>query len=306
MFNKLFNLKVFITLAFLAVLVGAALAQSDSPNAPQAPDAVRIRLAHLASFNGSSTDNLTVTINGTPFGGPLKYGDKIDYQTMSAGAGIYTIDVLRNGNPFITGAAYNLVDGDHTLVIIGNLEDTIFPQVWHFSDVVTPPDIGKTKLRVAHVASLGNTLAGTKVDVCSQDGLPFTPTGNGLTYRLATIFVTLNPNTYNLRVPRWVDGAPTPCTGPTIIDPIPLTLSDGDLITLFLVGDNKYQEAQVFSFELGMIPNEDITEPTPTATVPGPTPTATVPPTVGPTLTPTATIDPGTLNEFSYIPAIFK
>jgi hypothetical protein len=300
MFKKLIDLRVFIALAFLAVLVGAALAQTESPSAPQAPNAVRVRLAHLASFAGSDSDNLTVTINGVPFGGALQYGDKVDYQVMAAGPGNYSVVVLRNGNPFASKTV-GLVDGDHTLVIIGNLAGTQ-PEVFHFSDVIDPPNIGKTKLRVAHVATIGSTLAGTSVDICSQTGAIFTPTAIDLRYHEATIFVSLNPGTYNLKVPRWVDGALTPCTGPVVIDPIPMAFADGAITTLYLVGDGTNQEAQMFSFELGLIPNETIVDPTPTATVPGPTPTATVP---GPTLTPTATIDPGILDEEAFFPAAF-
>jgi hypothetical protein len=306
MFKKLVNLKVFIALAFLAVLVGAALAQSDSPSAPQAPDAVRIRIVHLAPFAGSSTDNMTVTINGNPVGGAIQYSEWIDYQTMPGGPGDYTVAAFRNGNPFAS-KVFTLPDGDHTIAIIGNLEvGGTLPQLWHYSDVVEPPDLGKTKLRVVHVASIGATLAETSVDVCNQAGVLFTPTALDLRYREATIFVSFNPGTYDFKMTRWIDGALTPCTGAVVIDPIPITLNDGVITTMFLVGDNINQEAQAFTFALGLIPNDDTPDPTPTVTVPGPTSTPTVEPTVGPTLTPSPTIDPAILDEFSFVPAIFK
>lgn len=256
MLKKLLNLKVLIAVAILATFVGAALAQTESPAAPQAPDAVRVRFAHLAPFPGSSSDVMTVTIDGNPVAGEMQYGEFIGYQTLP-GIGTYTIAALRNGAPYASASFTIDVEGDSTIAIIGNLDETP-AQVWRFPDTTDQPDIGKTKLRVIHVAPIGYTLADTSVDICSQLGVSFTPTGNDLRYRELTIFKILNPGEYNLKVTDWIEGSAVFCTGPTVIDPAPITLIDGSITTLYVVGDDTNQPKQMFSIELGgLLPNED-------------------------------------------------
>lgn len=253
MLKKLLNVKLLVAVVILAVFAGAALAQSD---APQAPDAVRVRMVHLASFPGSNTAAMTVSIDGNPVPGSLTYGQSTSYITLTDTVDDnHTFIVLRDGAPFKT-RVINLTDGDHTVAITGNL-DELLPELVAHKDTTDPVDIGKAKLRVINVAGLGYTLADTSVDVCSQEGVSFTPTGNDLRYKEATIFKILNAGAYNLKMTDWIEGSLVFCTGPTVIDPVPLDLADRSITTLYLTGDNDNQEARAFSIELGFIENED-------------------------------------------------
>ncbi len=264
MIKKFLNVKILVAVVILAAFAGAALAQTD---APQAPDAVRVRFVHLAPFSTSTTDSVTIEIDDVAVPGvDLQYGEFSEYIPVS-GPGDHTFEAFRNAQPYRT-RIFNLVDNrDYTIVIIGNME-AFEPDMWSYNDTTDPVAIGKTKLRVIHVASFGTTLAGTAVDVCSQAGIPFTvPAGVDLRYREATHFVSFNFGDYNLKMTDWMDTAPEYCNGPVVIDPVSNNFADGATTTWFLTGDGVNQPLRAYSTELGFIDNEEPTQETGTLTI---------------------------------------
>jgi hypothetical protein len=65
----------------------------------------------------------------------------------------------------------------------------------------------------------------------------------------------------------WIEGSLVFCTGPTVIDPVPVNLADRSITTLYLAGDNTNQEAQAYSVELGFLENEEPTVEPATLTI---------------------------------------
>jgi hypothetical protein len=277
MFNRVNSLRLLLALFGLALAAVAALAQGESP---AAPDAVRVRVVHLAPFAPAGEDSaVRVEVNGDPLATNLSYGEHEDYQTLAAGPGNHQIEVLFDGG-VIVSKAVTLSDGDYSLAVIGDL-NLIPGDVLVLHENAAPPPAGRSVLRVVHVAPIGATLDETRVDVCTQDGIPFDNSANNLRYRGFSSFKSIPAATYDLKVTR-ADVA-APCTGQTIIDPPPMDFPSGVITNLYLIGDDTNRPLGVFTFA---------TDPPP------PTPT--------PVVTPTPVITPPPSDYASFIPAILK
>ena len=164
--------------ALIALLLFAGVA--DAQDAPAAPTAVRIRIAHLAPFAGSDSATIEVQINGGAVGGTLAYGDRTAYLHRSGGAGARSCQVLRDGAVALADSIA-LADGDNSLIITGDAEQVPLG-VLLIDDNLAGPDEGMIGLRVTHVAAIGATIASTLVDVCSQSEQLFHNYAAGLRY----------------------------------------------------------------------------------------------------------------------------
>jgi len=242
-------------LALVALLLTAVTvaAQSD----PAAPAAARVRVAHLAPFAGSDSANISVELGGNVIASNLAFGDRTNYQNVAGGAGAYEVVVLRDGSP-VHSEPVNLPDGDVSLVVVGDNVPEIPLDVYVVDDTMSDPGAGSAAARILHVAPIGTTIDATRVDICSQEGVLFSPTADALRYLRSTADRILPAGDYDLKVTRTVPG--TPCAGTVVIDPPPLTLAEGDKTSLYLVGDGPNQPLTVFTFEDGLIGGEQPTE----------------------------------------------
>lgn len=244
-----YRIKSVLALIVILGLTLLAIASAKG-QAAAAPLAVRLRVAHLAPFAASGEDaTLSVEINGTPLPTDLDYGDHLDYQSLAAGPGDYQIQVSLDGGVIISKTV-TLADGDNSLAIIGDMNNTP-ADVWALSDTVAPPGAGRTVLRVAHAAPIGATIDETRVDVCTQDGVPFDNSANNLRYRQASSFKSIPAATYDLKITRAVESAP--CSGDIVIDPPEIELANGAITTLYLIGDGTNRPMAVFTFQEGII-----------------------------------------------------
>ncbi len=235
-----------LSLFALLVLLSAAV------SAQAAPLAVRVRVAHLAPFAGSSAAKLTVTLDGAPLAANLVYGDRTDYQPLAVEPGEHTIVVARDGAPVLS-APVTLIEGDQSILIIGD-ENKVPLAVWPLDDTGPDPSPGAGQLRVAHAAALGATIAETEIDVCSQTGGLFDNSAAGLRYRRTSFYHQLPPAAYNLKITRYA--ANTPCGGPTLFSLAPVSLPEGARLTLILVGDGNHQPYGGFTFADGLLDGE--------------------------------------------------
>lgn len=242
-------------LALVALLLGVSVAGAQ--DAPAAPAAVRVRIAHLAPFAGSDSATIAVQIDGVAVGGTLAYGDHTAYLTPAGAAGPRNVQVLRDGAVALT-ASVTLADGDNSLIVTGGASDLPLG-VLALDDNLADPGVGNAGLRVTHVAPIGNTIPATQVDVCTQDGVSFHNSAVGLRYNRSSAYRIIPANTYDLKITRFVN-EDTPCVGTVVIDPPPITLNEGSKTTLFLVGDGTNQPRAVFTFEDGLIGDGSPTE----------------------------------------------
>lgn len=246
------NLSRLLALVALLLNVGIAAAQ----DAPAAPAAVRVRIAHLAPFAGSDSATIAVQIDGTAVGGALAYGDHTAYLALAGDPGPRSVQVLRDGAVALTQNV-TLADGDNSLVITGDAAQVQIGLL-ALDDNLADPGAGDTGLRVTHVAVIGATIEATQVDVCSQEGQIFHASAAGLRYNRTTAYRLIPANTYDLKVTRYVEDAA--CSGAIVIDPPAITLAEGAKTTLFLVGDGPNQPLAVFTFEEGLIGDNSPTE----------------------------------------------
>jgi hypothetical protein len=241
-------------LALAALLLGVGVAAAQ--DAPAAPAAVRVRIAHLAPFAGSDSATIAVQVGGAAVGGMLAYGDHSAYQTLAAGPGTHTIQVLRDGAVAVSEAV-TFDDGDASIIVTGD-ENNVALSVLVLDDDLAAPGAGQVGLRVTHVAAIGATIEATQVDVCSQDGAIFHSSAAGLRYNRTSAYRLIPANTYDLKVTRYNEA--TPCAGSVLIDPPAVALAEGTKTTLFLVGDGPNQPLAVFTFDEGLIGDDSPTE----------------------------------------------
>lgn len=244
---------MFIRAVLRYLLVGTTLiiftAAASAQARPAAPVAVRVRVAHLAPFTGSDSATIAITIDGAAAGGTMAYGGHSDYIGLAGGEGERLIEVLRDGAVIISETR-TLTDGDHSVVVIGN--DNLVPlSLLVLDENVETPSPGRAGLRITHVAVIGATIDETRVDVCSQEGVPFSSNGASLRYPRTTGNRLLLAGDYDLKITRTNDAGD--CAGTVLIDPPSITLAEGTKTNLFLVGDGVNRTLAVFTFAAGLI-----------------------------------------------------
>jgi len=241
--------RCLFVVAVLLMTATAAVAQAE----PAALAAVRVRVAHLAPFDGSDSATIAVRIDDAAVGGTMAYGAHTDYIALAGGEESRLIEVLRDGEVIIS-EGHTLADGDTSIVVIGD-DDLVPLDLLVIGENVDDPGEGRAGLRVTHVAVLGATIEETKVDVCSQDGDIFNSSAAGLRYPRTTGNRLLPADDYDLKITR--TNVAGDCAGLTVINPPPLTLAEGTKTNLFLVGDGANQTLAVFTFELGLIGDDN-------------------------------------------------
>jgi subtilisin family serine protease len=195
----------------------------------------RLRVAHLAPFAMDPGTAVTITLNGAPALTDFAYGDSTGYIALAAGE--YDVEVIPAGatsaaiSATVTleaGAYYSAIaygDGVNQALGLKLLEDDN-----------TAPAAGTFHLRLGHLAPFasGDALA----DIRLQDG---TPVLTNVVFSQVTGYIPLPAGTYDLKIT-------TPGGAITLIDPLPVTFSEGDIVTVFATGEGANQPLGVFAW----------------------------------------------------------
>lgn len=199
--SSLFLAVVFVValslFAMLSLAIGA-IAAPDSPDAPDRPEMVNIIVAHYAPFASEIVStSVTVRVNGTDAITDLVFGEKIGPLVFMAGA--YTVEIVPTGavTPALTFTATVENGKDYTLAAIGGANGWPLERAVSIDNV--PPPTATGMLRISHLAPFSTTLNGTKVDVCTDAGVPV-PGLTGIAYKSSSGFFPLPPGAYNLKV----------------------------------------------------------------------------------------------------------
>jgi hypothetical protein len=203
------------------------------------PLASYLQVAHLAPFAADSGTAVTVTLDATPVLTNFEYGDSTGYLTVTAGSHLVEIFPGGSATAAISGTVDLMQAQDYTAIAIGNGGNQPL-ELLALLDDNTPPDPGESRLRLGHLApfATGDALA----DVRLQDGTPLL-TDVAYTTILTTYF-GLPAGTYDLKIT-------TPGGDTTLIDPLPVTLNDGDILSAFATGDGGNQPLGVFALPSG-------------------------------------------------------
>jgi hypothetical protein len=179
---------------------------------------------------------VTARINGSDAIPNFQYGmTSGGYLTLPAGVPILVEVVLPGGSVAISDTVALVADTDYTMVAIGDGVNQPL-ELFAFIDDNSPPPAGQAKLRIAHLAPISDTLAGTEVDIRTDDG---TPLAVNVPYKDFTDpYVPLPTGTYDLKIT-------TPGGGTTLVDLDPVVLTDGEIVGAFAIGDGTNQPLQV-------------------------------------------------------------
>lgn len=192
-------------------------------------DPARLRVAHLAPFAEAVEEtSVSVWLDGMEVLSEFSYGDITDYLELPPG--MYNVSIIPTGEmtPVITGTLMLVSGVDYTAAATGN----VTPQPLDLlvtMDNNLPPSPGMAKLRVVHAAPFAAGDVLTEVDVRTDEGDVFQGLEN-VAYGGVSDYLEVDPDTYDLMVT-------TPGGDPPLLDIPPLTLVAGDVVTLYVVGD---------------------------------------------------------------------
>jgi hypothetical protein len=180
-----------------------------------------------------------VTLNGAPALTNFEFADSTGYIPLPPGD--YDVAVFPAGatDPAISGTV-SLMDGnDYSAIAVGDGANQALGLL-ALADDNTAPAAGTFHLRIGHLAPFasGDALA----DVRLQDG---TVILDDVAFGDVTAFLPLPAGEYDLKITS-PDGATT------YIDPLPVTFTDGQIISAYAVGDGVNQPLGVFAWPAGV------------------------------------------------------
>lgn len=193
-----------------------------------------LQVAHLAPFAMDPGTAVTITLNGTPALTNFAYGDSTGYISLEPGE--YEIEIFPGSTitPAITAVATLMADTYYTAIAYGNGTNQALGLML-LEDDLSLPAPGTFHLRLGHLApfAAGNATA----DIRLQDG---TPVLEGVNFGDVTDFLPLPAGEYDLKIT-------SPGGAVTLIDPEPVTFTEGQILSAFATGDAANQPVGVFA-----------------------------------------------------------
>lgn len=217
------------TAAVLTALAAFSDARADT----------RVLAAHFAPFADSlPATAVSIDVNGSEVLSGVQFNQVSGYLALSGpgvAPGDTQIDVFAPpGTPpaAITATANLAADTDYTVAAIGN--GTAQPlALLPLVDDNSPPAAGNVKLRVVHAAPFAASLPATAVSVRTQDGAVVAGLSS-VQFAQSSPYFEAPAGVFDLKIS-------TPDGATTLIDPAPVTLAAGTVVTLFAVGDGALQ-----------------------------------------------------------------
>jgi hypothetical protein len=227
------------SLAFAVALLlilsqGPAFAMQASPEA--APEASpRLAVAHLAPFAADPNTAVTVTLNSTPVLTDFMFTESTPY--LSVEAGEYLVEVFVPGVPdAVISATVNLTDDtDYTAIATGGANG--WPLELQLLVDDSMPTTDTAKVRIGHLAPFATLITDTLADVRLQDG---TVILDDVPFGAVADYIELPGGEYDLKITT-ADGSAT------LIDPMPVEFNNGDILSVFAVGDGANQPVGAFA-----------------------------------------------------------
>ena len=206
----------------------------------------RVAVLHLAPFAAEIDDTaVDILINGAVQFENVKFQDFVDYVELPAGD--YSVEVVPVGatDPAMSGM-YSLSDGvNYSLLATG--DGVNWPlELLALVDDNTPPAAGNVAVRVVHTAPFAAGPTATEVSIRTAGG----DVVNGLVgvpFGVDSGFFEVPAGTYDLKVAS-NDGLVN------FIDPLPVALPAGALLTLYAIGDGVNQPLGILAFPIGVLP----------------------------------------------------
>jgi hypothetical protein len=233
--------KSFFLIGFISML-SSQLAFADA----------RVTVAHFAPFAENIEEtSVSVLLNGEVALENVTFKMFTDYIPLPAGQ--YVVDIVPTGTDVVAiTATYMLEDGkDYTVYASGNgtLQDL---KLFALVDDNTAPAAGNVKVRVVHSAPFAATSEATEVSIRTAGG-DLVAGLQGVPYGVASGYLELPEGTYDLKVASNNGQV-------NYIDPLPVELASGTIVTLFAVGDIITQDLGIIATPIAELPLRDVVD----------------------------------------------
>jgi hypothetical protein len=227
------------TFALLAlVALGVTVVAQEDGNSVAAPLAgPRLKIAHLAPFAMDPSTAVTVTVDGVELLTGVEFGDSTSYVSLQHGTHLVEVYPPGSSTPAVSSTVTLDNNVDYTMIAVGGANGWPL-ELKLLEDDNTAPAAGFAKVQIGHLAPFAAGAANTLADVRLQDG---TVILDDVPYGAIAGYLELAAGTYDLKIT-------TPDGAVTLIDPVPVTLNDGDIVSVFAVGDGGNQALGVFAW----------------------------------------------------------
>jgi hypothetical protein len=225
--------RFFVTLLLAASLVFVSIGYQQ---AAAQENGTWLQVVHLAPF--AEDAGVTITLNDTPALTDFAYGNSTGYIDLTAGT--YDVAVIPTGasDPAIEATVTLQADTYYTVIAVGDGVNQDLDLIL-LEDDLTEPAEGMFHLRLGHLAPFAAGAA--TADIRLQDG---TPVLLDVDFGDVTGFMPLEAGEYDLKIT-------TPGGEVTLIDPLPVTFTEGTIISAFASGDGMNQDLGVFALPAG-------------------------------------------------------
>jgi hypothetical protein len=205
------------------------------------PLAASLQIAHLAPFAADPNTAVSIEVDGTEVLSDFEFADSTAYLPIEAGVD-HLVEVFPAGSTTAAiSTSINLMQAmDYAAIAIGGARGWDLG-IELLEDDNTAPAAGQGKVRIGHLAPFAADAADTLADVRLQDG---TVIVNDVPYGTIAAYSELPAGWYDLKITT-ADGSTT------LIDPLPIRLAEGDILSAFAVGDAGNQPAALFVLPSG-------------------------------------------------------
>ncbi|NUM44159.1 MAG: DUF4397 domain-containing protein [Anaerolineales bacterium] len=210
-----------------------------------------VNVAHFAPFASEALEALTSTsvtvrVNGADALTDFIFGAQTGY--LELGPGSVFVEILPTGtNTVVLSGTFELdAAAYYTLAAIG--DGTNQPlELFALADDPTLPGPGNSRVRIVHLAPFAAALVDTEVDLCTEDG---TAILTNVPYKGFTDpYLELPAGLYDLKI----TAAGSSC-GTTLIDVATIALREGQVATVFALGDGG-NAAPTVTTDIDLAPN---------------------------------------------------
>ncbi|MGY6555984.1 MAG: S8 family serine peptidase, partial [Wenzhouxiangella sp.] len=224
--------------------VASLCLETNDPNQPLvtipvavevAGESALLQVAHLAPFDSDlATTEVDILLNGEIALAGVPYGASTGPIPLPAGTYDIAIRLAGTSTEVLSVSDVELEEGvKYTAIANGNID--LQPLALSLLvDNLDPPAAGNFKLRLGHLAPFASGDAAAEVRLSNGDLIQAVDFGD------ITGFTELPAGTYDLQITG-------PGGTPVLIDPIPLTFEEGDIISAFAVGDGENQPLGIYA-----------------------------------------------------------
>jgi predicted outer membrane repeat protein len=199
---------------------------------------VYVEIAHLSPFASDPGTAVTITQDSYPLLIDFSFADSTGYLEIPSGDSLIEVWSAGASAPAISATVSLTPTLEYSLVAAGDGSRQPL-ELLQLLDNSTLPPPGKFHLRVGHLMPFETGSA--PADLRLQDGAPVL---TGLSYGDVSGFIPLDAGVYDLKIT-------TPGGAITLVDPLPVSFAEGQVVTVFAVGDGSNQPLGVFAWNAG-------------------------------------------------------